>query len=111
MSCTCYKECCASSSSPWHSTQAYLVAILEEDVMECVEMKGVTIGECAVHIEEDCLDCAQIGEWSVSGVSAHCNSSDLDGLCRSSVARHDETARCLDALTLWLRNQCIRHGK
>ena len=79
--------------------------------MECVEMKGVTIGECAVHIEEDCLDCAQIGEWSVSGVSAHCNSSDLDGLCRSSVARHDETARCLDALTLWLRNQCIRHGK
>ena len=62
--------------------------------MESIEMKRVTVCECAVHIKENGLDGAQIWERSVSRVSAHRDSSNLDRLCRGmdiSICHHIET--------------------
>lgn len=84
----------------------YLVAILKQDVVESIEMDGVTVGECAVNIEQDCLDRAQIRERSVARVGAHRDSSDLDGLCRSTIARHGDD-ECVYAHCFRWCVQCI----
>ena len=69
-------------------TVLYLVAIFQENVVEGVEVEGVAVGERAVHIEEDCLDCAEVRERSLFRVSAHSDASNFDGLCGKSIARH-----------------------
>ena len=76
------------------ATETYLVSIVEQDVMEGIKMEGIAVCECAIHIEENGLDGAQVWERSVSRVSAHCDSSNLDRLCRGIVTRdcyHIET--------------------
>ena len=75
------------------ATRTHLISIVEQDVMESIEMKRVTVCECAVHIKENGLDGAQVWERSVSRVSAHCDSSNLDRLCRGIIIRdchHDK---------------------
>ena len=76
------------------ATRSHLISIVEQDVMESIEMKRVTVCECAVHIKENGLDGAQIWERSVSRVSAHRDSSNLDRLCRGMdirICHHIET--------------------
>ena len=67
--------------------ETHLVSIVEQDVMESIEMERVTVRECAVHIKENGLDGAQVWERSVSRVSAHRDSSNLDRLCRGITIR------------------------
>ena len=96
----------------WHNTTPYLVAILEEDVVESVKMEGVAVGQCAVHIEEHCLDCAQIGEWSVSRVGTHCDAGDLDRLCGTTIGCHigNQIGEMMPGrYKLILKPQCIGH--
>lgn len=88
-----------------------LVAILQENVVERIKMEGIAVGQCAVHIEEHCLDCAQIGKRSVSRVGAHCDASNLDGLCGTTIARHGDDDRLgnSNAIPRLSRLQCSGH--